>query len=92
MNHGDCLTLEKEWKQYPVIRLDMSTAKGHESPAKLREKMLLLMKSYKEEFGCDPDEKTPGRMLMGLISRAHYGKLLNNGGFADTTRTLHQKG
>ena len=62
---------EQEWQQYPVIRLDMSTAKGQESPDKLSERLLLLMKPYKEEYGSDPDEKTPGGLLMGLISRAY---------------------
>lgn len=62
---------EQEWENYPVIRLDLSTAKGQESPAELRDKLKLLMKPYKEEYGSDPDEKTPGGILAGLISRAY---------------------
>ena len=41
------MELEREWEQYPVIRLDMSTAKGS-----------------------DPEEKTPGGILAGVIERA----------------------
>ena len=65
------MQLEKEWEEYPVIRLDLSTAKGQESPADLRDKLKLLLKPYKEKYGSDPDEKTPGSMLAGLISRAY---------------------
>ena len=64
------MALEKDWRQYPVIRLDLSSAKGQESPAELRDKLLLLLKPYKEEYGSDPEEKTPGGVLAGLIARA----------------------
>ena len=62
---------EKEWKEYPVIRLDLSTAKGQESPAALRDRLKLLLKPYKEDYGSDPDEKTPGGIFEGLIRRAY---------------------
>ena len=65
------MDLEKEWKQYPVIRLDLSSAKGQDSPAALRDRLKLLLKPYKEEYGSDPDEKTPGGILEGLIRRAY---------------------
>lgn len=65
------MQLEKEWQQHPVIRLSLSTAKDQESPAELRDKLTLLMKPYKEEYGSDPDEKTPGGVLAGLIRRAY---------------------
>ena len=64
------MELEQEWEQYPVIRLDISMAKNSDSPAELRDKLLLLMKPYKEKYGSDPDEKTPGGVLAGLIGRA----------------------
>ena len=63
------MELEKEWKQYPVIHLDMSTAKGQPTAEDLRAKLCLLLKDYTEEYGSDPDEKTPGGMLTGLIKR-----------------------
>ena len=64
------MELEQDWEQYPVIRLDISTAKGQGSPDKLRAKLMLLMKDYKETYGSDDDEITPGGMLAGLIRRA----------------------
>ena len=64
------MDLEKEWKQYPVIRLDLSVAKGQETASALRDRLLLLLKPYKEVYGSDPEEKTPGGVLMGLIARA----------------------
>ena len=65
------MQLEKEWNDYPVIRLDLSMAKGQESAAALRDKLQLLLKPYKGEFGSDPEEKTPGGVLAGLIDRAY---------------------
>ena len=64
------MELEKEWKQYPVIRLDLSVAKGQETASALRDRLLLLLKPYKEVYGSDPEEKTPGGVLIGLIARA----------------------
>ena len=65
------MELEKEWEQYPVIRLDLSTAKNQDSPDTLRDRLRLLLKPYREEYGSDPEEKTPGGMLTGLIERAY---------------------
>ena len=65
------MELEQEWDEYPVIRLDISTAKGQESAAALRDKLQLLLRPYKEEYGSDPDENTPGGALEGLIRRAY---------------------
>ena len=65
------MQLEKEWEQYPVIRLDLSTAKNQDSPDTLRDRLRLLLKPYREEYGSDPEEKTPGGMLTGLIERAY---------------------
>ena len=65
------MDLEQEWQRYPVIHLDISTAKNQNSSDALRDRLLLLLKPYKEEYGSDPDEKTPGGVLTGLISRAY---------------------
>ena len=62
---------EQEWQQYPVIHLSLSTAKNQDSTDALRDRLLLLLKPYKEKYGSDPDEKTPGGVLTGLISRAY---------------------
>ena len=65
------MELEKEWKHYPVIHLDLSQAKEQDSVAELRSKLNLLMKPYTEIYGSDPDETTPGGILSGLIRRAY---------------------
>ena len=65
------MDLEQEWQQYPVIHLSLSTAKDLDSSDALRDRLLLLLKPYKEKYGSDPDEKTPGGVLTGLISRAY---------------------
>ena len=64
------MQLETEWQQCPVIRLDLSMAKNQDSPDALRDRLLLMLKPYREEYGSDPEEKTPGGMLTGLIERA----------------------
>ena len=64
------MNLEQQWEQYPVIRLDISTAKGQDSPDMLRAKLMLLMGRYVEKYGSNPKEITPGGMLAGLIRRA----------------------
>jgi hypothetical protein len=65
------MDLEPEWQQYPVIHLSLSTAKNQDSYDALRDRLLLLLKPYKEKYGSDPEEKTPGGVLAGLISRAY---------------------
>lgn len=65
------MALEKEWEQYPVIRLDISMAKNMDSPAELRAKLMLLLDNYVEEYGKKETEVTPGGLLTGLISRAN---------------------
>ena len=67
------MSLEKEWKQYPVIHLSLSSAKNQDTPDALRDRLLLLLKPYRNIYGNDPEEKTPGGVVAGLISRA-YGK------------------
>ena len=62
--------LENEWKQYPVIHLDLSTAKGQDSPKELRGTLMWLMKPFTEIYGRDEDETTPGKMLTGIMKRA----------------------
>ena len=64
------MDFEKEWTKYPVIHFSLSTAKGQTSANELRDKLRLILKPYTEEYGNDPDEKTPGGMLAGLIRRA----------------------
>ena len=63
--------LENEWKSYPVIHLDLSSAKGQEDAGALRARLMLLMKDYTRDYGDDKDEVTPGGLLQGLITRAY---------------------
>ena len=64
------MALEKEWKQYPVMRLDLSSAK-HMSPAQVRKELELILAPYEKIYGRNPDEETPGMRLGGLIDRAY---------------------
>ena len=64
------MELEKEWEQYPVLRLDLSSAK-HMSPAQIRKELELILAPYEKIYGRNPDEETPGMRLGGLIDRAY---------------------
>lgn len=65
------MNMEQHWEQYPVIRLDISMAKGQGSATALRDKLHLMLLPYKEEYGSLAEEKTPGGALAGLIRRAY---------------------
>ena len=65
------MPLENEWQEYPVIHLDLSTAKGQDTKDELRARLLFLLKEYTPRYGMDADETTPGGMLQGLIRRAY---------------------
>ena len=65
------MELEKEWYGYPVIRLDLSTAKGRESAEDLRQSLKFLLTEHIETYGRNEEEETPGQCLTGIIKRAH---------------------
>ena len=65
------MELEKEWKQYPVIPLDLSSAKAQRSADELLETLLWLLRPLTEIYGRDADETSPGKLLAGLIRRAY---------------------
>ena len=65
------MPLEKEWKQYPVFRLDISTAKAQSSPEALERRLMLILDDYADIYGKKEQEKTPGALLEGLIKRAY---------------------
>ena len=65
------MELEKEWYGYPVIRLDLSTAKSQDSPEALKTRLMLMLEDYTEQYGRKDTEITPGGVLTGLISRAY---------------------
>jgi len=65
------MELEQEWTQYPVIHLDLSTAKNKETVGELRQALLLLLKQFRDIYGEDVEELTPGQCLSGVIQRAY---------------------
>ena len=65
------MELETDWEQYPVIHLDVSTAKNKISASELQRALMLQLKPFIAEFGGDEDEHTPGEVLAGLIRRAY---------------------
>ena len=65
------MELEKEWKRYPVLHIDVSTAKGQENVEMLRNALLRQMRPLISLYGSSPDEITPGAVFDGLIHRAY---------------------
>ena len=65
------MELEKEWKQYPVIHLDLSITKAQPTAEALQARLLLLLEDYASKYGHNERETTPGGMLQGLIKRAY---------------------
>ena len=64
------MPLEQEWQQYPVLRLDISTAKGKDNAEDLR-RTLMLMLSRLPYYDGNVNEHTPGERLAGMIERAY---------------------
>lgn len=64
------MDLEKEWKQYPVIRLDLSTSKGRETAEDLRQSLMFMLRDSLDIYGRDQHEETPGQCLTGIMQRA----------------------
>ena len=77
--HGDrelfeglkVMELEKEWKRYPVLHIDVSMAKGRENIQELRSALLMELEPYTDKYGVNPNEKLPGEVFSGLIRRAY---------------------
>jgi len=65
------MPLEQEWTEYPVIHLDLSTAKGRDTAEELRQSLLFLLGDAQQEYGRDEQEETPGQCLTGIIKRAY---------------------
>ena len=62
---------EEEWKSYPVIHLDLSSAKGQGTAEALKAKLMLLLDDLAEQYGRKEAEVTPGGLLAGIIKRAN---------------------
>ena len=65
------MEMEKEWKQYPVIHLDLSTCKNQGTAEGLKAKLIQLLDDWAEQFGRKTIEVTPGGLLEGIIKRAN---------------------
>ncbi len=65
------MQLEKEWERYPVIRLDLSMAKGRETADDLRQSLMFILSDLLEQYGRRQQEETPGQCLTGIIQRAY---------------------
>lgn len=64
------MDLEEEWEQYPVLRLDLSIAKGQPNAAELRSTLMWLLRPLSDIYGKKEDETSPGKLLTGIITRA----------------------
>ncbi|MBR6978482.1 MAG: ATP-binding protein [Prevotella sp.] len=65
------MELEKEWKRYPVLHIDVSMAKGQDGKEELRSALMLQLEPLTKVYGVNPNEKTPGAVFSGLIRRAY---------------------
>ena len=65
------MELEREWEQYPVIRLDLSMAKSQEDADALRRALLFQVRPHCERYGIDVQELTPGQCLTSIIQQAY---------------------
>ena len=65
------MDLENDWTSYPVIHLDLSTAKNQSTPEQLRHALSLLLEPLTKLFGKNESEILPGQILKGLIQRAN---------------------
>ena len=65
------MQLEKEWTEYPVIRLDLSSAKGRKTADDLRQSLKFILREYLNIYGSNEEEETPGQCLTGILQRAN---------------------
>ena len=65
------MELEQQWEKYPVIRLDISMAKGQADANELRSTLLWLLRPLTDIYGREADEDSPGKLLTGIIKRAY---------------------
>ena len=63
------MELEQEWKQYPVIHLDLSGAKGKGSAENLSRYLDLMLSRIERFYRENDKERTPGEKLTGIINR-----------------------
>ena len=64
------MDLEEEWEQYPVLRLDLSIAKGQPNAAELRSTLMWLLRPLSDIYGKKEDETS-------LLTAFKLGKMGN---------------
>ena len=60
--------LEKEWKQHPILHLDLNTEK-YDTVEALENKLALFLADLEKTYGRNPDEKSLGTRFEGIIRR-----------------------
>ena len=63
--------LEKNWKQYPVFRFDISACKYKRNTDEIVDELMYQVAKYERKYGAESDSKTPGTRLKSLIEKAH---------------------
>ena len=70
--HGLAIArLEKDWKQYPVFKFDISACKNQANLEGITDELGLQLRRFEETFGRNDDENTIGKRFKGLLERAH---------------------
>ncbi|MBR0272594.1 MAG: ATP-binding protein [Bacteroidaceae bacterium] len=64
------MELEKEWKDYPVIHIDLSVAKGQDGPKALGFALKDIISYETKKYNLDIENLTPGQCLKKLIDEA----------------------
>lgn len=64
------MDLEQQWQQYPVLRFDLSGTK-HAGVQGVKDELGRLVGKMEILYGANPNEKTPGMRLAGIIERAY---------------------
>ena len=63
------MSLEQEWKKYPVLHFDLSGAK-HLAVQGVRDELGRLVEEYERLYGANASETSPGMRFAGLVNRA----------------------
>ena len=61
--------LEKEWKKYPILHLDLNTEK-YDTPEALDNKLNLAVSEWEGLYGSNPNERSLATRFEGTIKRA----------------------
>ena len=64
------MELEQEWRQYPVLHLDLSGAR-HLPIQGVKDELNQLLKPYEKLYGSNPEETSPGMRMAGIVDRAY---------------------